>query len=899
MTRPVVIERKVAAELTELIESAGLPAALNEELQRLAVSRGSRPRVSAALEEIIDHLNTGLEQGRSSEDLLEQLGSTACIASALERGPQTLPSETTHQAALIGVVAGEARAAAASLLRSPLFAVGNILTLSLGFAAGISLFALLNGIVVRPLPFSEPGELFEVRELRDDGGKVFLSYPNFADIREQTDVFESVISTTWANSPVTVLGLEKAEQFTGLGISRDFFRTLGVQMIRGRDLSAEANTPGGAPEVVVSEEIWRSKLGAQEDLSALTLNMGAQVFDVVGVVPKSFRLFEKADLYVGHEPYPGTVRGAHAYQTLVRLAPNIAQEQAQQALEGLFARIVEQYPGEVDASSATLMPLRSQIVGSFRTAVIGLFGAAMLLMLLASLDVGASLVARTRKRIGEIAMRRSLGASRARLAFRQFSEASLIALPACLLGTFLAALTLRWAQAAGADELPRISEVRLDPSALSFAGLVAALALLVCSFVPMRHALSTSASVLLRESSAGGRRRRGGWSFLVAAEVAVAFLMLASAGLLTQSLSRVFAEDLGFEGRGLTAAYIQLPSSQYSPAQTVQFLGELEQQLASVPGVRSTGIANYLPLDWGSWVAPVVVPEDPNEWVAISGFRLVSSNYFELLNINVLAGTTLPESGMTDGSTAAVVNRSLARRLAGTQPLNSVLGKQVRNNMDPRSEWLTIVGVVEEARHWRAEPGAQTELFMHYATRPEALHSQIVLFETEGPVASAYAGFERSLSSLGPDVPARLVPLSEQMAQTLARERLATGALGAFALIMLVLTLVGIIGIVSRSVVERQREAGIRMALGATPRQVISILQREVLRPSVLGLACGIGLAILTTKVLASLLYGVEANDPSTFGVAAVALLGAAFLASLVPARSILKSEVFEAMRRN
>ncbi|REJ80294.1 MAG: hypothetical protein DWQ36_12645 [Acidobacteria bacterium] len=850
------------------------------------------------IEELIDHFETGRERGVDEAELRRRFRPGREV-----RTPSAMPSSNVppHAATAARKAAPipleELSGAVRTLARNPTFLLGNAATLAIGLAAAIALFALFDAIFVRPLPFDEPAELFELRERTADGREVFPSYPNFADVREEVASFDAAISTTWGG-PVTVLGLGKATQLTAIGISTGFFEALGVRPTQGRLFLPEEQQPGGPGAALVSEEMWTSLLGGNPDLDQHRLTLGGESVPVVGVIPRGFRLLQEADLYLSHERYPGTVRGAHAYQVVVRLADGHTQREAEVELQRFYDLLSEQHAGEMDSSSARLTPLQERVVGSFADVLAALFAASLLVVLIASGNVGASLAARTRRRRGEIAVRRALGATSGRIVVRQVAEAAALTTLALAGGWLLARAALGWVRAAASDQIPRLHEVSFDGGVYAFAAIVATVALALSVIQPLRTALEASPAATLRGGTRGGRRSRWGRSLLVALQIGVAFVLAVGAALLMRSFETLYDEELGFESEGVVAAHVQLPSSRYSDPEAARaFERQLTDQTRAIPGVRAVAVANYLPYDWGNWAAPVVTPEAPEDWVAIAGWRLVSPNYFEVMQIPLVAGEMLPDDGRHEGSTAALVNRSLAQKLSPGGSIASVVGRRVKGTMDSRSEWLVVVGVVEEARHWRAEAGAQPELFVHHAQRTEEMYTRVFLLDIGSAGAGALRAFEDRLRRLDADVPARLVALDERFAQTLERERLAAAVLTTFAFVTILLTLAGIAGVVARAVAERRREAAIRGALGASPGQLVRLLQLEVLAPVVAGLAIGLGVALISTRVLRSLLFGISPIDGWAFAAAFAVVLAAAFVASFWPARGLLRIDLTREIR--
>lgn len=885
--------------LERQIESAELPAQVASLLRDVASESADDPPAAVELlEELIDHFQSGLERGVPADQLIGRFVHADVdareLAAAARLRRALLDQESERAPGLFDLLVADLVHASRTVVRSPGFSLGNIATLALGIGAAVALFSLLQTVLLRPLPFVEPEELFYVREESADGRRLYPSYPNFDDWRQQEEIFDGVVSTTWGGWS-TVLGADRALRVRGLGVSRGFFETLGVRPIVGRSFAPEETVNGGPGAVLVSEELWRRELGASLDLDGLQLVVDRERYQVIGVVPRDFRLLEPADLYLNHDRHPGTIRGAHAYQVIVRLADGVSREQAEHELDRLAASIKATHGDDTEAVGTAWTPLRERIVGTFDGVVAALFAASLLVLLVACSDVGASLLARGRRRSGEMALRRSLGASPMRIASQLGAEVLLIVVPALVLGSVLASSAISWVRRFASDQIPRTSELAVDPGVLLFALGLGLATTALCSLFSIRQALRSSAGRVARSGLTAKGPHRLGWGLFIGSQITIAFLLLVGATLLFRTLDRVKTHDSGFDVAGVAAAHVHLPPAKYpTPEERLRFTGQIREELASLPGVEVTALANLLPYDWGAWSAPVVSREQPEEWLAMSGWRLVTPEYFSLLEIPLLEGSTLPDNGLVEGTTAAVINASLAQRLAGE---GSAVGRVVRCNFDPRFEWLTVVGVVGEARHWRAERGSQPEIYVHQQARPEAVTSEIVLLETSGSPRDLFRAARQRLVALDPDVPVELVALTDTLKETLERERLAASVLGVFAVIVLILTLVGIVGVVARAVAERRHEAGIRQALGATPSQVVRLLQAEVLIPVIGGAAAGIVLTAIAARSLESLLFGVEPTDIATY-LAATSVVGVAvFVASLWPARRVIAENPVTTLR--
>lgn len=768
---------------------------------------------------------------------------------------------------------------ARTLRRSPSFTVTAVVTLSLGIGAVAAAFSLVDGVLLRPLPYGEPDRLVEIREL-GESRRFFPSFPNFVDWRERSRSFSGMVAVQPLGA-MPILDAGDPVRLPVVMVSRDFLSTLGVPPFLGRDMTREENAPGAPPVALVSHAFWTSRLGAERDLDRASFTAFGSGYRVVGVLPAGFRLLYDADVYIAAERWPGTVRSAHAYRVVGRLVPGLSVEAADQEMDAVTARMHQEYGGETNAETAELRPLDDVLLGNQRRPLGILMAAAGLVLLVACTNVAGTLLARGSTRGREMAVRTSLGAKRGRLVRQLLTESVLLAAVAGAAGAALAWLAVEAAVRAGSSSLPRLETVALDGRVLVACAGVALGTAFLFGLYPALRLTRSGAAEALRSGGRGGTGRRGrAWDLLIGAEVALAVVLLVGAGLLLRSLSSIVSLDAGWRAEGVLQMSLTVPNGTFQSAdEAMAYVRRVRDEIASTPGVEVVGMGTFGPLDAGTYTAPARDPVTGRDIGGYAGWRLVDGSYFEALSVSLERGRTFQE-GEAD---VAVVNEALARRLwSGEDPI----GRYVRSNFDPEGVQRRVVGVVAVARDWRVDAGEQMEMFVPWWERLDQIHAMRYLARTEGEAADLIGPVRERVRALNDRIPVEFATMEGEMASSMADRRFVASILAAFAAGGLILALVGIAGVVSYTVAQRRREIGIRLALGARSARVRSEIRREVLRPTVAGVAAGLAGAMLLSGFVEALLYeGVGARDPNTLVGVTVLFLGAALLASDLPAR--------------
>jgi predicted permease len=793
--------------------------------------------------------------------------------------------------------------AARALWRRPLFASLVIATLALGIGGNVAVFSVVDGVLLRPLPYPDPERLVIVWEndrLRGSDREA-VSAPDFRDFVEMSRSFETLAARSRLDR--TLGTLAEPVRVSSARVTASFFSVLGTKPLAGRVFLPEEEQPGRDSVVVLSESLWRAHYGGDPRAIGERVMLDGEPRTLVGVVPDSARmpglrdeLFEPLALGPNDQH-----RGRHDLRVIGRLKPEASVGSAQADMSGVMKRLEELYPDDNLGRGALVHSLQDEVVGESRPALLLLFGAVALLLLMACASVANLVLTRGLGRARELAVRTSLGAGPLRLFRQLLTESVLLAALGGALGALVAAWLMGLVRALG-PALPRLEQASIDGRALVFALAVSLAAALLFGVLPAVRAMRVQPQSGLREGSrtsgsAGSQRARRS---LAAFELAAAVVLLSGAGLLVRSFWKLQHVDPGFDPRGVLLARVSLAGPGYVfpqrwpvhdwPAASA-FTEALATRLAASPGVESVAFAHQGPTDEG-WTTRVTIdgrPAPPPGEQDEASFRPVSAGYFATLGIRLAKGREFGRFDAAGRPLTAVVNQAFAaRHLPGEEPL----GQRVVVFGTPRE----IVGVVPNERFQGREAGAATAVYLPLAQNPQP-SLMVIARGTRGPLdlvpalREALRGVDPTLALF--EVEAALGALESSMEE----RRFTLLLLGTFAAVALALAAVGIYGVVSFAVTDRTREMGLRMALGAEPRHVFRMVVRQGLGLSLAAIAAGTVLALFLGRVMERLLFGVEARDPVTFAVVPAILLAAAFVASAVPARRATRVDPTTALR--
>ena len=778
------------------------------------------------------------------------------------------------------------RFAARTLLRAPIFTLVAVVTLALGVGANSAIFSVVNGVLLSPLPYPTPESLVWVAESQPSRGRTMaVAWANFEDWRERSRSFTGLAA--FGVGSATVLGTGRPLRATVARVSEDFWEVFPVSPVMGRLTVAADHVAGVSGVVVLREDFWRNELGAAA-LDGIVLEIGGDRLQAVGVVPASMDFPARAQLWKPASP-SSTSRTAHNWRLVGRLADGVTLAAADAELDDITRAIVTAEPADPEflAEEVLVIPLREQVSGSARQPLLLLLGAAGLVLLVACANLASTLLARGEARLGEMAVRASLGAGRGRLIRQLVTESVVLSAMGGLVGLVFAAILLRGLRRLSAVSIPRLNEISIDPTVFVFTGAVVLVTAFLFGLLPALRVSRADLASTLKSGSRGGTHRRSRvWPILVGSEVALAFVLLVGSGLLVRSFVGVMGVDRGFQTAGVLTAEVQLSLIKYpTPGDHSRFYQGLVEELERRPEIESAGVVSSIPLSGFLPNGRMELDGDMSKH-AVAGYVAASPGYFAALGIPLVRGRLFDGRDGPDAAHAAIVSQSFADAY---WPGEDPVGKQVTGGgMDEFWEdqrFATVVGVVGDARYRALGREAGPVAYFPASQRSGRLrfNAALVVRAARNDTGAATAGLRKALSRLDPDVPPRFATMESRVRRSMAERRFMVSLLGGFALVALILAAVGIYGVVSYSVARRVREIGIRLALGAEPRAVRREVQTRSMSVVALGAGVGLVATIASSRLLASMLYGVSPSDPVTLAAVALALLAAGWVAAAIP----------------
>ena len=809
------------------------------------------------------------------------------------------------------------RFAMRGLLRRPGFTAVVVLTLALGVGANSAIFSVVNGVLLRPLPYQRPGEVATLWDRWPGNPQGELSQPEYWDLKEQNRSFSRL--AVYAGGSLTLTRSGEPERLRAGFMSGDALPLLGVAPARGRAFTTDDDRPGAPRVVLLGDGLWRRRFGGDPAIVGRTVVLDDQPATVVGVMPAGFQLPTHyagpgMEIWAPLQLDPAidrSERGWHWINVMGRLRPGVDIGSASLEVGALARRMRETYPGEYKPAFGGFAVIAADdLVGEIRPAILVLLGAVGLLLLIACANVAGLLLARAEARQREIAVRTALGAGAGRLARQLLTESLVLALLGGALGALLADWGVRALVAAAPPTLPRLDAVHTDGWVLGFTLLVSAATGFLFGLAPALQAARPDLTVALAEggrsgSSAARQRFRRG---LVVAQIALALMLVTSAGLLIRSFVHLRGVDPGFDPTHLLTAEVELSAVRYdSPARIRGFYAELVDRLGALPGVDSAAAVRALPmtgrLEIGDWSFVIegrhADPPVPADRIN-ADWQSLTPGYFETLRIPVLQGRAIEPRDRAGATPVVVVNRTLARQ---AWPGENPIGRRILlggGGVD--SVWRTVVGIVGDVRHRGLTAAPRPEMYLPYDQFPAGTgtpqRTMRLVLRTAGDPAALAGPVRAALAELDPAVPLVEVQTMEQALGAWAAERRLTMLLvAAFAALALTLGAVGVYGVMAHLVVQRTREIGIRIALGAVPREILGLVLGQGAGLAVAGVALGLAGALAASHLLARLLFEIRPTDPATYAGTALTLLGVAALAALVPALRATRTDPVEALR--
>jgi putative ABC transport system permease protein len=785
------------------------------------------------------------------------------------------------------------------------FTAVAVITLALGIGANTAIFTVINTVLLRPLPYERPDQLVVLMETiaeRPAG----VSYPNFVDWRNQSTSLENVAAVRNRES-FNLTGAGESERLQGRLVSANFLSTLGVKPIRGRDFAAEEDQPGANPVAIISHALWQRRFGADENILGKQLTLNGQQFTVIGVTPPNFQYATEADVSVpiGLSAERFKLRGKDpGVISFARLKPGTSIETANAELNTIAARLEQQYPDTNTGRRVRLESLRETVVGDVRPILLTLLGAVGFVLLIACANVANLLLTRSAGRQKEMAIRTALGAGRARILRQLFTESAVLALAGGVVGLLLAIWGTRLISSYIPEDIPRMSELGIDGRVLLF---TLGASLLTGVFFGLAPALQSSDSNLtetLKEgerNSSRGHNRAG--KLLVISEVALTLVLLVGAGLLVKSFWRLSQVDPGFDPQNVLAMQIAVSARPEEGQKVNGFLSDLQSRIKTLPGVQSVSVSNGLPFE-GANFPPFLIegqqPPPPGQ-DPTGLLYTVSPDYFKTMGIDLVRGRLFSSQDTRESPQVALIDEVFARNYF---PNQDPIGRRFRLNT-PDAESREIIGVVRHVEHagLEGQTANTAEFYFNFdqlpiATLPRYVRRVNLLVRTTVEPLSLAGSVRNQISALDKDQAVFNVRTMEQaLSRSVAARRFSMILLGVFAILAMTLAAVGIYGVISYSVAQRTREVGIRMALGANTIDVIKLVVRDGLKLVLIGVGVGLAGALLLTRMMTTLLFGVTPTDAVTYATVALALIVVALIACCIPARRATKVDPLVALR--
>lgn len=839
-----------------------------------------------------------------ASEVLQTIAGAARLRLTVGRQPAIPEGDPAMRA-----IVQDVRYAVRLLFRSPGFAAVAIATLGIGIGANATIFSVIHGILIEPLPYAAPDRLVRVFDSNERDPKWPMAPGNFQAYRSEVDAFDGLAA--YERGDLQIDG-DRPEQLRGMRVTPGFFGLLGWQPAIGRDFRPDEEQPGHGDVAILSHALWLGRFDGDPSIVGRTVRLSDRPFLVAGVLPAGFQHVgsayrsyahgERVDVWwirsLRSVPEPRD-RQQHYLNVVGRLREGVSIEKAQQELTAAAARLAAQFPNSNANWTARLAPLRDEIVGGAEPMLLVLLGAVQLVLLLACVNVAGLLLGRATLRAREISVRSALGATRIRLVRQLVVESLVLAAAGGTLGVALAAAVVRLLPIVGPADTPRLAMVAVDWMVVLYTVAASGITAVLFGLVPALQLAGASVTSTLKHGGRGTAgtsttRMRG---LLVVSEIALAFVLVVGAGLLLRSFAKLSSTDPGFRPDGVLTARLSLPSSRYpDTAAAATFYGRLRERAMAIPGVRGAGLASDLP--WTGY--------DENTGFEIVGrtfppgegpqarFHMTTPGYFSALDIPLLAGRHILESDTARMPPVVLINERLARRFwGGTDPLSGAVGA----HLDLWGRDRVIVGVVGDVRDAPWADAAEPALYFPQAQQSFGQDMFLVIKADIDP-ASLSGPLTQAVREIDPALPlANLTPLASLSGQAFASRRFLLVLVGAFGITALFLAIVGVYGVMAQAVGQRVQEFGVRQALGARPVDILHLVLKGAAAIGLGGALLGTVLALASTRWLASSLYGISPMDPPTFSTVGVLLFVVATAASYVPARKAMRVDPAVALR--
>lgn len=793
------------------------------------------------------------------------------------------------------------------LLKKPGFTLVAIATLALGIGANTAIFSVVNGVLLKPLPYHQPEQLIRLFESSQSQPKFPMAQGNFQDYRAQNSTLSGLALYTRRDQELSQD--DKPEQLAALGITAGYFELLGVQPLLGREFRREDELPESSPSVILSHALWQRRFNSDSGIIGKAVTLSGRPHTIIGVMPpgvqhvggdyRSMPHGETVDVWGPLQMPVQAGRGGHFCNAIGRLKPGVSVAQASADLNVIAARLAQQFPNTNQGFRIAVKPLHEEIVGRSQTMLLVLLGAVFFVLLIACVNVANLLLARATAREREIAVRSAVGAGRWRIVRQLLTESLLLALISSAVGMLLAQWAIDALSTLGPEQLPRLQAVSIDGRILLFTLGLTLLTGLLFGLAPALQAGQVNLNELLKEGgrSGVGQRQRRLRDALVVVEVALALVLLVGAGLLIRSFWKLQQADPGFNPERVLTASLSLPNARYGDAPKVTaFQQQLLERVAALPGVQSAGLTSDLP--WTGY--------DENAGFTIEGktfppndgaggrYHFVSEDYFRTVGMPLVAGRFFNANDKLKSPNVVLINRAMAELY---WPGESAVSKRFTFNSQPKEkDWYTIVGVVGDVKDFPNSLAAVPAFY--WPTAQQAPRQVILAVRGSANPLSLVEAVRNEVRALDKDLPLAEIKSLETVAATaLASQRFTLWLVGFFAGTALLLAAMGIYSVLSYLVAQRTHEIGVRMALGAQFGDVLKLVVRQGMTLVLVGVTLGVIAAFGLTRLMKGLLYQISATDPLTFGAIALLLGGVALLACYLPARKAAKVDPLVALR--
>ena len=818
------------------------------------------------------------------------------------------------------------RQAARALRRTPVFTITAALTLVIGIGAAVAIFTILNGVLLRPLPYPNSDQLVAawhdlpplgLKKAQQTSG-TYYTYKRLARTIDGIGIYQE-----GAVNVAEPGGASEPQRLRAGFITADLIPTVRVTPLLGRNFTADEDLPKGPDVILISEGLWRARFGGDRNVVGRTMDIGGVPRQIVGVMPASFRFPEtNTQLWLPMKLDPNApFTSGFNFNSVARLKPGVSVQQAQRDFTTVLPRVVELYP--MMAPSVTmqmvmdqakpvplLVPLKQDLTGDIARTLWMVAAAAVLVLLVACANVTNLILVRADGRQRELAVREALGAGRAKVMSHFLAESVVLTALAGIVGLGLAWIAIRVLVSTTSVQIPRLAEVHVDATSVLFTVVISGIVAFVCSLIPALRIGRVHLSNALREggrSGTAGKARQRVRGALVAAQIALALVALSASGLLLRSFQELNSVKPGYNPEGVATLWVSLPGARYKgDSALVRFYTQLMDRVNALPGVQAAGLTSRLPLlPYGSNQNPFYPEDDPVTWVnkipPLQSFTTTDGGYFRAMGIPLIAGRTFDRlDAQREGE--AIISRATAVQFWKDSTGRSVIGKRFKA-LPGNSPVYTIIGVVGDTRDSAVAAPPKQTIYFPEVVEADTNFTQIrnmmaVAVRTSGSTAAMTSAVQRVVRELDPMLPTFDVkPMSAVFRASMAQLSFTMMILGAAAAVTLLLGAIGLYGVMAYAVTLRTRELGVRIALGAQPRAVAAMMTRQGITLTALGIVAGLGLFALVARFIRSFLYGIAPSDPITLAVAALLLVGVAALASWMPARRASRVDPVEALR--